>query len=70
MHHRAKRDRSKTWSAVQLVVWAVVMIAILLFVTGCKTEPEPGPTPSIVRATDDHSCGRCFDRPTLTPERT
>jgi hypothetical protein len=55
---------------MQLVSWAVVMIAILLFITGCKTEPEPGPTPSIVRATDNHSCGRCLDRPTLTPERT
>jgi hypothetical protein len=68
MHHREKKEHRTLLFIGQLLAWAVVCGVILMMVTGCKQDPEPAPTPVVVRASDSLPACRCGDRPWLGHE--
>lgn len=67
-HVNKSRFTLSVWTVVQLLVWAAAVVFMLLFVTACGPEEEPGkrpkPGPTFIREPAP-SCGRCFDRPGL-----
>lgn len=71
MHHTVRPAHRALWTVVQLIAW-VTVTAVLLLVTGCRSEePAPGtthPGPTFVRQPLHSLCGRCFERPELGHE--